>query len=79
MHKEKYDPIVNSNYIKDPKLLPLGHCSTISVLIKSNTPSLHYSNTPAISKEHLQTVPVHPSAVAVAFQYDCNGVNHAQI
>jgi len=79
MHKEKLCKSVHLDYIRDLRLDALSHSSGILVLIKSNTPSLHYSNTPANSKEHLQTVPLRPSAVAVAFQYDCNGVNHAQI
>ena len=63
------------NYIKDPNLNWFSYISDISVLIKSNTPSLRWFNTPANSKEHLQTDHLHPSAVEVIFQYDGNGSN----
>jgi hypothetical protein len=67
MRKEKHCKSVHLNYIKDLRLDSLSHSSDIQILIKSNTPSLHNSNTPANSKEYLQTDPLHPSAVEATF------------
>jgi hypothetical protein len=87
MQERKYSLFTDINCIKNLKLDSLSHSSEISVLIRPNTPTLHYSitqtirysNTPANSKEHLRPDHLHPSAVEVIFQYHGNGAMHAQI